>query len=373
MIRILHVVHLPGPNPWLNGVAAHHDRTRFEHIVVDIGARGELHTSLEAHGVRAFALDAPRRRQTATAVLRLVKLLRQERVDIVQTHTVNPTTVGLLAAKLARTPLTILTRHHADFTTIFHKPIHREIDRLHALTADRLWSPSEYIKQCMVRYERIPPERIAIVPHGFDFEIMKPRLDPERRRALRDSLGGDDKILIGTIARLSVEKGHEYLMRAVPAIVRRHPNARFLLAGSGPRQAEIERMIAELGIGDYVRLLGWRKDPWDVIEAMDLIAHPSLSEPFGIVFVESMALEKAVVTTGDSAAPEILDHGETGLIVPPRDVDAMTRAIVELLADPARMKRMGQEARRRAADKFNFPKMMRLYERCYDEWLAAAR
>jgi glycosyltransferase involved in cell wall biosynthesis len=373
VIRVLHVVNLPAPNPWLNGVADHHDRSRFEHVVVDIGARSELHASLEQHGIRSFALEAPRRRQTATAVLRLASLLRRERVDIVQTHTVNPTTVGLLAAKLARTPLTILTRHHADFTTIFHKPVHREIDRLHALSADRLWSPSEYIKQCMVRYERIAPERIAVVPHGFDFSIMKPRLEQERRRALRESLGGDDKILIATIARLSVEKGHEYLLRAIPAIVRAYPNARFLFAGSGPRKEELERMIAELGIGEYVRLLGWRKDPWDVIEAMDLIAHPSLSEPFGIVFVESMALEKAVVTTGESAAPEIIDHGETGMILPPRDPDAMARAILELLADPARRRRMGEEARRRADAKYNFPKMMREYERCYDEWLAAAR
>lgn len=373
MIRILHVVDLPGPNPWLNGVADHHDRSRFEHLVATIGARNPLHDSLEQRGLRTFALDAPRRRQTARAALRLASILRRERVDIVQTHTVNPTTVGLIAAKLARTPLTILTRHHADFTTIFDKPIHREIDRLHALTADRVWAPSQYIRRCMLEYEHVPPERITVLAHGFDFELMRPRLDPARRRELRESLGGDDKILIGTIARLNVEKGHEYLLRAVPAIVRAHPNVRFLFAGAGPRRAELEQMIAELGIGEHVRLLGWRNDAWDVIEATDLMAHPSLSEPFGIVFVEAMALERAVVTTSRSAAPEIIDDGETGMIVPPRDSEALARAIGELVAQPERAHAMGIEARRRAVERFNFPKMMREYEASYERWLAARR
>src|SRR5581483_359320 len=106
------------------------------------------------------------------------------------------------------TPLTIVTRHHADFSTLFHKPIHRRIDRWHALTADRVWSPSEFIKGCMVRYEGVPPGRITVIPHGFDFESMRPRLDAEKRRALRESVAGDGGYLIGMVARLSIAKGH---------------------------------------------------------------------------------------------------------------------------------------------------------------------
>src|SRR5262249_39141979 len=149
----------------------------------------------ESRRVRCFNLGMAERWKTPAAALALARILRREKIDIVQTHLVNPTAVGLLAAKIARSPLSILTRHHADFTTIFNKPVHREIDRLHALVADRVWSPSEYIAQCMVRYERIPRQRIHILPHGFDFALMQPRLSLARKRALRDELGGDDRLI----------------------------------------------------------------------------------------------------------------------------------------------------------------------------------
>ena len=114
-----------------------------------------------------------------------------------------PTSVGLAAARLAGTPLTILTRHHADFTTLFNKPIHRRIDRWHALFADQIWTPSEFIKDCMVRHEGVPAERITVLPLAFNFDVMKPSLHPEKRRALRDEMGGNDDYIIGMVGRLS--------------------------------------------------------------------------------------------------------------------------------------------------------------------------
>ena len=369
MITIMHVVDLPGPNPWLNGIADHYDRKRFRHLVVSQGPRTKLHETLEERGVTTFALDAPVRKQLPGATRRLAQLLRREQVDIVQTHTFYPTMAGLVAAKMARTPLTILTRHHADFTTLFNKPVHRQIDRWHTWMADHVLSPSEFIKQCMVRYEKAPAERITVLPHGFDFELMKPSLSAEGRKALREEIGGDSNFLIGTVARLNVEKGHEYLFQAVPGVVKKHPEALFIIVGAGPRREELEAMVADLKITDYVKFLGWRWDAWNLIEAMDLIAHPSLHEPFGIIYVESMALERAVVTTSGSASPEIIDDGETGVIVPPRDSVALERAMLEVMRDPGRAHEMGREARRRAVDRFNFPKIMGEYERYYVEWL----
>ncbi|HEV7842901.1 MAG TPA: glycosyltransferase [Pyrinomonadaceae bacterium] len=369
MITIMHVVDLVGPNPWLNGVADHYDRTRFRHLVVSLGPRAKMHEALEERGITTFALDAPARKQLPKAIRRLTTLLRREQVDILQTHTFYPTMAGLLAAKVARTPLTILTRHHADFTTLFNKPIHRRIDRWHASMADEIWSPSEFIKQCMVRYEGVPEERITVLWHGFDFELMKPRLSDEEKRALREEAGGDANFLIGTLARLNVEKGHEYLLQAVPGVVKEHPEVRFLIIGAGPRREELEAMVAELGIGDYVKFLGWRWDAWNLIEAMDMIAHPSLHEPFGIIYVESMALQKAVITTNESASPEIIDDGETGVIVPPRDSEALKSAILDVMHHPKRAEEMGREARIRAMERFNFPKMMKEYEQYYVEWL----
>ena len=370
MITIAHIVDLPGSNAWLNGIVDHCDRLRFRHLVIQLKPRNGLHEALEARGVEALSLDITSRRQYPLGVARMAAMLRKRRVDIVQTHLFEPTSVGLAAARLARTPLAILTRHHADFTTLFDKPIHRRIDRWHALFADQVWCPSHFIKKCMVELEGVPPGKITVLPLAFNFEAMKPSLDPAKRRALREEMGGDDKYIIGMVARLSVEKGHEYLLRAVADVVRKHPNVRLALIGEGPRRGEIERLIAELRISEYVRLLGWRWDAWNLIEAMDLYAHSSVREPFGIVYVESMAMEKAIVTTSESGAVEILDDGVTGLIVPPRSVEPLAAAISQLVADPARCKQMGIEGRRRAIAKYAFPKMIREYEQHWERWLS---
>jgi glycosyltransferase involved in cell wall biosynthesis len=327
-----------------------------------------MHEALEQRGVSTFALESTSRRQFPLAVMRLARYFRRERVDLVQTHLFDPTTVGLLAAKVAGTPFTIVTRHHSDFTTVFHRPIHRRIDRWHALTADRVMAASEAVKRAMVQYEGVPEGRISVARYGYDFGELKPSLNDDERRSLREELGGDGRILIGTVARLSIEKGHRYLFDAIPAVMRRFPEARFIFVGSGPLRVEMEARVGDLGIGPYVRFLGWRSDALRIIESVDVMVHPSLHEAFCSVIIESMALERPLVSTDVAAAPEQIDHGETGLLVPPRDPDAIAVAVTSLLGDRQRATEMGRRARERVIERFNFPRMMCLYEDLYSDW-----
>jgi glycosyltransferase involved in cell wall biosynthesis len=373
VITVMHVVDLPGENPWLNGVADHHDRSAFRHLVAAVGSRNELQPPLEARGVTTYALESTSRATLPLAVARLTRLLRREHVDIVQTHLFDPTTVGLLAGMAARTPARLLTRHHADFTTMFHKPLHRRIDRRHALSAHRVLSPSRYIRDCMVRDERVPTERISVIPHGFDFDLLRPRLTDDERRQARTDLGGDGRVLIASLARLSVEKNHATLLEAVQQVATARPEVLFLLAGAGPLRGELEARARQLGIEGNVSFLGWRRDPWRLVEASDLVVHPGLAEPFGIVFVEAMALERAVVAHDDGAGPEIIDHGESGLLVPPRQPDVLARALLEVIDDPERRTAMGKTARQRVVERFSFPNIMRRYEELYVELLAPGR
>jgi glycosyltransferase involved in cell wall biosynthesis len=373
MTTILHVVDLPGPNPWLNGVATNHDRMHFRHLVASIGPRSGLHDALEERGVRSFALAAPSYRQVMIAVWRLARILRRERVDVVQTHLFHPSTVGLLAAAVARTPLRIVTRHHSDFTTMFHRPFHRQIDRWHALAADHVMAASEAVKQAMVRHERVPEAKIVAAPYGYDFTILRPRLTPESRRELCRQLGGGDRLLIATVARLSIEKGHEYLLKAIPTIVQRHPTALFLIVGTGPLRDRLEQIAHRLGVNRHIRFLGWRDDARDIVEAADLVVHPTLHEAFCSAIIEAMALERPLVATNIAAAPEQIDHDETGLLVPPRDPEAIVQSVLRLIEDPDHAARLGREARRRVTERFNFPRMMHQYERWYAAWFAAKR
>jgi glycosyltransferase involved in cell wall biosynthesis len=370
VITVVHVVDLPVENPWLNGVATFHDRSRFRHAVVSLGPRTTLHDGLERRGVKTHALGATSKRNFPAAVLELWRYFRNERPDIVQTHLFYPSLLGLLAASAAGIPIKIVTRHHSDFTTTFHHPLHREADRLQALWADRVLAASAAVKRDMIRYERVPASKITVARYGYDFSVLRPTLSPEQRRTIRSELVGEDALIVATVARLSPCKGHRYLLHAIPRILEHHPSCRFVLVGSGPLREELGSLAEEMGIAQAVSFLGWRHDAWHIMEAADLVAHPSLHEAFCSVIVEAMALGRPLVTSNIAAAPEQIENGKSGILVPPRDPGALAVAICELLDKPNRAKAMGQEARRRVNEEFNFPKMMPLYESVYEELLS---
>jgi len=370
MISILHFVDLPCENPWLNGIATHLNRDEFQMSVASLGGRNGLHTGLEQRGVKTFSFDAKSRRDYARVIWQLRQLLRRERVEIIQTHMFEPSVIGLAAAKLAGTPVRIVTRHHSDFTTLFNKPIHRRIDRWQALIADKVMAASDAVKQSMIKYERVPEDRITVARYGYDFELLRPKFSSEQRVLKRNSLGGDDRLLVGTVSRMSIEKGHEYLFRAMPQVIQKHPNVLFLLVGTGPLQEQFEKRVAAAGLSEHVRFLGWRNDCWEIIEAVDVMVHPSLHEAFCSVIIESLALETPLVATDVAAAPEQIDHEETGLLVPARDAEALALALLRTLDDNCFARALGREGRVRCVERLNFPRMMRLYEDCYRDCLA---
>lgn len=368
---IVHVVDLPVENPWLNGVAVHHDRSRFRHVVVSLGPRSGLHDALEKRDVEAHALGATGKRDYPLALYKLSRFFQRQRPEIVQSHLFYPSLFGLLAGTAARTRVKIVTRHHSDFTTTFNRPIHRRVDRLQAVWADRVLAASAAVKRDMINLEHVPESKISVARYGYDFAALRPSLSPSERLSFRAELADEGATIIATVARLSASKGHRYLFEAIPKVLASHPDCRFVLAGTGPLRDELEALTGRLGIGHAVSFLGWRSDPWRIIEASDMVVHPTLHEAFCSAIIESMALERPLVATDIAAAREQIEDGISGVVVPARDPVAISCAVLALLEDPDRAQAMGAAARRRVTEEFNFPKMMALYEDIYEELLAS--
>lgn len=374
MTTICHVVDLPVENPWLNGVAAHHDRSRFRHIVVSLGPRSELHAGLEHRGVRALSLDAASRRSYPKAVARLASIVRREEVDIVQTHLFYPSIVGLIAGRLGRAQAVLVTRHYSDFTTVFGKPVHRWLDRQQALRADLVVAASEAVRRSMVELERVPEDQIVVHRYGYEFDDLKPQLACVERAALRRELGvaGDGPLLV-IVARLDTLKGHRYLFEALPVLLERWPGLRLAVAGAGPQRDDLEALATSSGLKDRVMFLGQRRDAHRIMEAADVVVHPTLSEAFSSVIIEALALERPLVATDVGGAPEQVDSEETGILVPARDALALAGALDQMLSDRDQAAAMGVEGRRRVVERFSFSRMMPVYEQTYDEVLARRR
>jgi glycosyltransferase involved in cell wall biosynthesis len=175
---------------------------------------------------------------------------------------------------------------------------------------------------------------------------------------------------VGTFAHLSLKKGYRELVRAAAYVLRKMPAAQFWCFGDGPLRQELAATAKSLGIVDRFKLFGFRRDVPDLMQAIDVMCLPSHREPFGLVYVEAALAGKPVIACQAGGAPEIIIHGETGLLVPPPDnVDALTAAILAVLENRDRASAMGARGRELALSRFGWPKYLARLSDLYDRIL----
>ncbi len=288
-------------------------------------------------------------------VLRLRDLLRQLKPDIVHTHLQHADLYGISAARLAGVKVTLTSRHNEN--AFRYKPHIRLVNR-------RLWrmvnagiAISESVARFAVEVEQAPPYKIHVVYYGLLHNPQQAAERPLIAAAKRHELGfGDDDLLIGMACRLVEQKGVEYALEAFQQITQRFPNAHLIIAGDGPLRAGLENAAKKSA--DHVHFLGWREDAPQLMAAFDLFLMPSLWEGFGLAALEAMAQRVPVIASRVSSLPEIIQHGETGLLVPTRDVRALAGALSTLLGDRALRQHMGLMAEDRVETQFNAAHMV---------------
>lgn len=320
----------------------------------------------EAPGAQHFTLDAPSRRHYFQAIPRLSRLLRREGIEILQAHLFDAGMVGLLGAGLARTPVTVVTRHHTDQVRMVGTRIHQALDRWMARRADHVIVLSSAVRSYLMREEHIDGARIEVTPQGFDFAALS--ADETDRRRVRAEFGLDDDFVIGCIGHLYETKGHRFLLEALPALLGDIPRARLLLLGRGDRRA-LEGKASALGLENRLVFAGFRTDVAACIRAMDVVVHPSLSEAFCQVLVETLAVGTPLVATDVGGARDVVADGETGVLVPPADASAIVRAVLMLHRDPERRRRMALAGQERVRQRFSVENMVNAQIQCYQRWL----
>jgi glycosyltransferase involved in cell wall biosynthesis len=216
------------------------------------------------------------------------------------------------------------------------------LEGANARRAQRVVTTSEYCRRKIAEHYQVPPERIGIVPEGIDVQFWRSALAQTPPRQ-------DSRPTILCVSRHYPRKHVNDLLRAF-AIVRRYvPDAHLRIVGDGPEHQSLIALAGELNILDATAFLGGISDAEVKAEYAhaDLFCLPSVQEGFGIVFLEAMIAGLAVVSTTAAAIPEVVCHGETGILVPPGDVNAIAGALLLLLADPERRERYGVAGRER--------------------------
>lgn len=286
-------------------------------------------------------------------IWRLRGLFRQLQPQLVHTHLLHADLFGLPAARLAGVPVTVTSRHNDDAFR-YRLPV-RLVNRALWRLADAGICISDSIARFSADVEGAPPSRLRRIHYGL--ETSAPPLDraAARRDLLRALSLPPDSLLLGIVCRMVAQKGVRYGIEAFARVAPDLPGAYLLIAGDGPLRAELEALAAPLA--DRVRFLGWQPDTPRLLAALDALLVPSLWEGFGLVLLEAMAQQTAIIGSAVSAIPEVIADGETGLLVPPRDVEALAGALDTLLRDEALRLHMGLLGRDRLETHFSAGRM----------------
>ncbi len=313
----------------------------------------ELRTVPHLRGARGWA-----------RVPTLAGQIRRERAAVFHAHLTWPLAcrLGLLGAALAGVPAVVATAQlfvdlpPSGWTAVQHRVVSAGVDRYLAVSR-------QVAAQLRDRFG-VRPGKITLVPNAVS-------LDQFPHDAIPISIRPADPAApptVLTVARLDPQKGLHHLVAAAALL----PEARVMVVGDGPERGALETLIAQLGLGDRVHLLGFRTDIPELLAGCDLFVLPSLFEGLPLSILEAMAAGRAVVATAIGGNDEAVVDGVTGLLVPPADPQALADALRTLLREPERRRRLGEAGRRRAEAEFSATAMVRRVAAVYDEVLAAS-
>jgi glycosyltransferase involved in cell wall biosynthesis len=303
---------------------------------------------------------APRTEMDLGAAWRLSRVIKQLRPDIVHAHDPHGVAMAALAlsmsTQLAKPPL--IASRRVDF-----RLRGSALSRWKYRQVDCFICASRAIRTLLVS-AGVPEARVVTVHEGIDLE----RVAAAPPANLHEELWlPHDAPIVGNVAALVPHKGQRHLVEAAALVVRQVPDARFVIAGEGELRESLERHIKEHHLEKHVLLAGFRPDVLSVHKAFDVFVMSSVTEGLGTSLLDAMAAGKPIVATRTGGIPEVVVDEETGILVPPRDHQAMADAIVRLLNDAALRERMGQAGLERACQKFSAERMvqntLRVYQR----------
>jgi len=308
---------------------------------------GELAARAAAAGLPAETLPL-RGEWDLPSALAVAREARRVGARVVHAHCSHAVTLGAVACRLVPSLQLVATRR-VDFV-----PKTGPFQRWKYSRPARWIAISTAIRDILLR-TGVAAERVRVVPSGVDPE----RPQPGTGARLRAEWGvGPDETLVGNIAHFADHKGQRYLVEAIPRVLERHPSVRFAIVGEGELETDLKTRAARLALGSRLLFPGFRRDVEAVMDALDVFVLPSHLEGLGTIVLDAMMAGKPVVATRTGGVPDVVEDGETGLLVPPRDPTALADALCRVLDGPEDAARRAEAARRVAVARFSVDAMV---------------
>ncbi len=330
------------------------DHNQFQVYVGAFFPGGELLDEADKRGAQTVLFkikSSANPIQLLSAFVRLYKFLKKHKIDIIHMYGFWTNLGGRIAAKLAKTPVIITGQRTEDN---WRKSIHSFLDRFTSRWVDLYISVFDKGKELLVNRDRIPAEKIVVVHNGIDLNWANPVKSSEKHF-----------LLIGMVAAFNQFKTQDELIKAAPKILEKFPQAKFIFAGCGNTEKKISEMINNLGLNKQFSMHGFVKDIRQILNQLDIFVLATHSEGSPVSILEAMLFGIPIVASNVGGIPELVENGNTGILVEPNHSEQLASAVVEILESPEKAKWMGEAAKERIRKYFTIEQMMAHLEFVY--------
>jgi len=345
------------------------DPMRFRTVVCSLGLGDELQG--EFAKLRQFGIEViriPRKLKIDPVLMyRLVRLIKEHKIDIIMTTLFYADVLGSLVGRIAGVKAVFSWETISAPEWLLWRRLWSY--RLAIRFCDQVVSVSKATAKFLTEKRGVAQEKITVIPYGVDLRPFSGGDGIENREKM--GLTKKHKV-IGMVGRLHPQKGHVYLIDAAEKIVRKHPNVKFVIVGDGELRSDLEKRVEEKQLSNYFLFTGFRSDVPEMMKTFDIFTLPSLYEGLPNVILEAMAAAKPVVATYVDGSKEIVVDGETGILIPPRDVESLKNALCEFLESPEKIRTFGQNGRKRIENHYSLKRQVKSFEGLYEAYYQRA-
>lgn len=343
---------------WVNAI----DHDSFELNILGLRGPSEAGRHVEEQGGQVFY--SARGKLNPASIFDILRVARRTDTEILHLHGYKSCTLGRLAGTILDVP--VILHEHAAFPSI---PFHQKVaDWLLSLVGDRTVVVSEEVKQFCIEHRSMRPEKVEVIPNGIPLDDFRDVSDKAVEQVAHELGLGSGGPIVGTVARLDEGKGISYFLDAVPAIKAEIPEAKFLIVGDGKLRGELEERTEQLGVSEDVVFTGERRDVPRLYKVMDVKVISSIHEGGPLTLFEAMAAGTPIVATPVGMVEELIEDGESGVLVQSQRPEEIAGAVLDLLGDRGRRSDIANEAKKRVLE-YDIKTSMRRIEDIYREVL----
>jgi glycosyltransferase involved in cell wall biosynthesis len=334
----------------------------------------KFHQAIETRHVQFYPTDFSKK-LNFTLILSLSEIIKKNQIVLVHGQGARAEFFARLASRFAgnsKYVSTIAMPVEGFDVGPIRKRIYSLLDRFSERFVDRFLVVSDVLRDKMIRGHLIPAEKVIRIYNGIEVGhyLMQDRNGSRERIRNEFNIEGDT-LFIASVGRLVWQKGFEYLVQAMPKVLNEFPQTKMLIVGEGPLRKDLEALAQKLRIEKHIIFADFRKDVNDILSAINILIVPSLLEGFPMIVLEGMAMAKPIIATRIDGIKEQIVDGESGILIPPRDPDALAEAIVRLSIDKELARTLGSEGRRRVENEFTVERMVsetkKVYQTLYEQ------